>query len=192
VSTLPSDLSFPSNLTWDEFLALPYELRNASLIDGEVIVNPPNAQHELIVRNLHLVFVEWMRAGKGRGQISTQQPVKINDRRGYQPDFSWYPHEVCSPLDEALSFNGPPGLVVEVLSPSTRTFDMVRKRHDYERIGLGEVWFIDPNPAEQVVLAYQRRMPDEPFMAVEAKPDDHLTSPVLEGFELHVARLFER
>jgi Uma2 family endonuclease len=192
VSTLPNIRSFPSNLTWDEFLALPYELRNASLVDGEVIVNPPNAQHELIVRNLQILFVTWMRSGEHRGQTSTQQPVKINERRGYQPDFSWYPQEVCSPRDEALSFSGPPGLVVEVLSPSTRTFDMVRKRHDYEHVGLDEVWFVDPNPGEQVVLAYQRPTPNEPFIAIEAKPGGYLTSPVLDGFELDVARLFDR
>jgi Uma2 family endonuclease len=93
VSTLAE---YPSNLTWDEFLALPHELRNASLIDGEVLVNPPNAPHELVVRNLHFVLVEWTLAGPDRGDFSTQQPVKINDRRGYQPDFSWYPADRSS------------------------------------------------------------------------------------------------
>lgn len=192
MSTLADDLIFPSNLTWDEFLALPHELRNASLVDGEVIVNPPNAQHELVVQSLSLVFREWIHAGSDRGQVSTQQPVKINDRRGYQPDFSWYPSELCSPADEPLAFSGPPSLAVEVLSPSTRTFDMLRKRHDYERVGLGEVWFVDPNPGQQVVFAYRRKMPDEPFVAVEADPADVLTSPLFEGFELQVARLFAR
>lgn len=43
-------------LTWDEFLALPYETQNASLIDGEVVVNPPNRQRERVVRRLSLLF----------------------------------------------------------------------------------------------------------------------------------------
>lgn len=191
MSTLADD-TYPSNLTWDEFLALPQELRNAQLIDGEVIVNPPNAQHELVVGNLVAVFRAWIRAREGRGQVSTQQPVKVNDHRGYQPDVSWYPEELCSPPDEALAFSGPPSLVVEVLSPSTRTFDMVRKRHDYERIGLGEVWFVDPNPGQQFVLAYQRKLTGEPFIDIEAGPGERLTSPLLEGFELEIDRLFQR
>jgi Uma2 family endonuclease len=193
VSTLADDLIFPSNLTWDEFLALPHELRNASLIDGEVVVNPPNAPHELVVRNLQFVFVDWIRRGAGRGDVSTQQPVKINDRRGYQPDFAWYPAAVSAPPDEELpAFTGPPGLIVEVFSPSTRRFDRIRKRRDYEQIGIGEVWFVDPRLDSRGVLACQRKGPDEPFFDVEAGPDDLLTSPLLEGFELPVARLFER
>src|SRR5690606_16454063 len=141
-------------MTWDEFLALPHEARNAALIDGEVVVNPPNPQHELVVRNLNVVFTAWLRAGAGRGENSTQQPVKINDHRGYQPDFMWYPPERCSPPDEPLAFSGPPALVVEVLSPSTRSFDLIRKRGDYEHAGIGEVWFVDPR--DQRVLVCQR------------------------------------
>jgi hypothetical protein len=38
-----------ADLTWDEFLGLPYETRNTDLIDGKMIVNSPNAQHEQIV-----------------------------------------------------------------------------------------------------------------------------------------------
>lgn len=179
-------------MTWGGFLALPYETRNAALINGEVVTCPPDAEHEFILQNLLLAFVEWMRSGEGRGNVCTQQPVRIDDHRGYQPDFGWYPQRLCSPLDEPLSFSGPPELIVEVLSQSTRTLDMVRKRHDYERLGVGEVWFVDPNPGEQGVLAYQRERHREPFVAVEVGPGDHLTSPRLEGFELHVARLFQR
>ena len=184
---------YPSNLTWDEFLALPHELRNASLIDGEVVVNSPNPPHELVVRNLHFILTEWVLAGVGRGDFSTHQPVKINDRRGYQPDFAWYPAEASAPLDEELpSFTGLPGLIVEVYSPSTGRFDRVRKRRDYEQIGIGEVWFVDPRLDSRGVLACQRKAPDEPYFVVDLGVDDVLTSPLLEGFELHVARLFQR
>lgn len=193
MSTLADDLSFPSNLTWDEFLALPHELRNASLIDGEVVLNSPNAPHELVVRNLQLVFVEWVQAGVSRGDFSTQQPVKINDRRGYQPDFAWYPDHASAPLDEPLpAFDGLPALIVEVFSPSTGRIDRVRKRRDYEQIGVGEVWFVDPRLESRGVTACQRKAQDEPFIDVQFDADDVLTSPLLEGFELQVARLFDR
>lgn len=184
----PPDI--PSELTWDEFLALPFELRNAALIDGEVVVNPPNAQHELVVQNLVIVFREWMREEPGRGEVSTQQPVKINDRRGYQPDFAWYPPERCAPPDEPASFSGPPELVVEILSPSTRSFDFVRKRVDYEKIGIGELWLVDGDA--RTVLRCQRNEPGAPFTDVELAEGDALTSPLLEGFKVPVAALFER
>lgn len=145
------------------------------------------------MRNLQLVFVEWIRAGAGRGDVSTQQPVKINDRRGDQPDFAWYPADVSAPPDEPLpAFTGLPGLIVEVLSPSTGRFDRVRKRRDHEQIGIGEVWSVDPRLDSRGVTACQRKVSGEPFVDAQFDVDDVLTSPLLEGFEVRVGRLFQR
>lgn len=179
----------PQDLTWDEFLALPYETRNAALIDGKVVVNSPNALHELIVRNLSFVFTLWLRQQGGIGDVSTQQPVKINDRRGYQPDFAWYPPEHCAPRGEPPSFSGLPELIVEVLSPSTKSFDLIRKRVDYEKVGISEVWFVDP--VNQVVLVCQRSTPEGPFVDIARGIDETLTSPRLPGFEVRVSDLFD-
>lgn len=186
---------FPKDLTWDEFLALPYELRNASLVDGEVVVNPPNAPHELVVRNLLLAFTNWLRAAPepgSRGDVSTQQPVKINDARGYQPDFSWYPPEHCTPSDQPPGFSGLPGLVVEILSPSTRTMNLIRKRADYDQIGIDEAWFVDPGLQSYDVQVCRRPGADKPFVDFQATGSDVVTSPLLEGFEMKVSELFAR
>jgi Uma2 family endonuclease len=191
VSTLV-DHSFPPNLTWDEFLALPHELRNASLIDGEVVVDAPNEQHEFVVQNLIVIVRHWIRSGADRGQVSTQQPVKINHRRGYQPDFAWYPQSRCAPPGQPKSYRGQlPGLVVEVLSPSTRKRDLVRKRRDYESIGVDEVWFVEQTAWGGPLIACQRRGPGRPFVDVKADLTDVLTTPRLDGFELRVGLLYE-
>ena len=183
----------PSNLTWDEFLALPYELRNVALIDGEVVVNPPNAQHELVVQNLVLAFRQWAAQGPGRGEVSTQQPVKINDRRGYQPDVAWYPAEVCAPAGEPASFSGPPGIVIEIQSPSTRGFDLMSKRADYDRIGIPEAWFVDPRlDRGPKVMVCVRPEPGAGYGDCELGPTDTLTSRLLPGFSLLVADLTRR
>lgn len=176
----------PTNLTWDEFLALPYETRNASLIDGEVVVSSPNARHEWIVHNLHLTLGTWARAAPGRGGVCTQQPVKITDRRGHQPDFAWYRSYVVE--DGMPSFPGLPDLIVEVLSRSTRRHDLVRKRRDYEQIGIGEVWFIEQDTMRLGVLACQRDR--GAFVDRELEPGDQLTSPLLDGFSVDVVGLY--
>jgi Uma2 family endonuclease len=183
----------PSNLTWDEFLALPHELRNVALIDGEVVVNPPNAQHELVVRRLSFALTAWLDGAGGRGDVSTQQPVKVNDRRGYQPDLAWYPPEACAPAGEPAAFSGPPGLVVEVLSRSTRGFDLITKRADYDRVGIQEVWFVHPEgPRSPRVMVCERPEPGSPYRDRELGPADTLTSSLLPGFAMPVADLIRR
>ena len=39
---------------------------------------------------------------------------------------------------------GPPDLLIEVLSPSNRAHDQVRKRQLYARGGVREYWIVDP------------------------------------------------
>ena len=51
-------------MTWEAFLALPYETRNASLINEHIVFCPPDPLHELVVANLLVNFVDWMRDGE--------------------------------------------------------------------------------------------------------------------------------
>jgi Uma2 family endonuclease len=180
-----------TDVTWDEFLDLPFETRNAALIDGKVYVNSPSAMHEYVVGNLLMAWSVYCRAEPGRGEPSTQQPVKVNDRRGYQPDLMWYPAEQCAAPGERAAFSGLPGIVAEVFSPSTRRFDAIRKRGDYEALGIAEAWFLDPDDSR--VLVVRRSVPETGFdVTVELGPDDVLTSPLLPAFEVRVGSLFER
>jgi len=47
------------------------------------------------------------------------------------------------PMPLPKEFAGVPELVVEVLSPSNRRYDLRDKRLIYREAGVGEVWFID-------------------------------------------------
>ena len=42
------------------------------------------------------------------------------------------------------NLQGPPDLVIEILSPSTKSRDMRLKRALYERVGVREYWIVDP------------------------------------------------
>lgn len=42
------------------------------------------------------------------------------------------------------AITGPPDFVVEILSPSTRRIDLVKKRGAYARHGVREYWIVDP------------------------------------------------
>ena len=87
---------------------------------------------------------------------------------------------------------GPPALVIEVLSPGTRTRDHTIKRDLFERSGVREYWLVDPDGERVTVL---RRAASGGFNApFELGPaqGDSLTTPLLPGFSLTRSELFER
>ena len=60
------------------------------------------------------------------------------------PDLAgWRRERLPEPPDEAF-FTLAPDWVCEMLSPSTRQFDLEEKRPIYAREGVGHLWFVDP------------------------------------------------
>lgn len=90
------------------------------------------------------------REAGGHGEVTLEPPVRITDDRAYLPDLAWYP-EVAA---EAEQYDTLPALVVEVLSPSTRAFDVLRTTADYARAGVEELWLV--NPAGPTAQMYRR------------------------------------
>jgi Uma2 family endonuclease len=41
-------------------------------------------------------------------------------------------------------FSGAPDLIVEILSPGNRNYDMIKKKDPYEKSGVKEYWIVDP------------------------------------------------
>jgi Uma2 family endonuclease len=85
------------------------------------------------------------------------------------------------------NLQGPPDLVIEILSPSTRRRDQRLKRDLYERVGVEEYWMVDPNG--DVVDVYRRHSGAfEP--PVQYAKTATLTSPRFPGLELPLDRVF--
>ncbi len=84
---------------------------------------------------------------------------------------------------------GAPDLVVEIGSPSTRARDETIKRRLYERAGVLEYWFLDP---EAEVIRVYRRVDERFARAIELsrQAGDVLTTPLLPGLEMPLTRIF--
>jgi Uma2 family endonuclease len=177
-----------TGLTWQDFLDLPGEIRHASLIDGDLYVNAPAPAHQYVVSELLFALMAWTKAGEGRGEATIEPAVQINHNTGYMPDIAWWWEDKCAPRDEPSSYHGPPDLVVEVLSPSTRRMDTIRKRNDYPTIGVGELWLVDPEEPSVLVV----RFDVEPGTVIKLAAADTLTSPQLPGFAITVRDLVDR
>ncbi len=82
--------------------------------------------------------------------------------------------------------DGPPDLIVEVPSPSTRLRDMNSKRELYARTGVAEYCVVDSIQAAVVV---HELTPEGTYIA---RPSDgtRVTSSVLAGIEISMEELF--
>lgn len=82
-------------------------------------------------------------------------------------------------------FDGPPDLAVEVISPNDSTAEVQEKTEDWLNAGCSEVWLINP----KTKTATRCTLVDN---LVEQTNVDRLSSPILSGFDLIVARLWQQ
>ena len=177
------------HMTADEFLTLPDtdDLRSAELVEGELVVDPPRARHQLVAGEIIYALMTWSRSAEARGTVWHNLGVQLDERNVYQPDVLWYPAGTELDLD-AKPPSPLPHIAVEVRSPSTWRFDIGAKKAAYERKGLRELWLVDTDA--KVVLVFRRSAPDVRTFDVALEIDHTLTSPQLDGFELPLVELF--
>lgn len=140
----------PTRLSVDEWLELPEDQR-CELVEGEIIVSPPpSLDHQRAVRDLLRALDDHARAYGGEAFVAPLG-VRLSDDTALEPDLLF----VSSPDRYGPRIvEGPPDLVIEVSSPSTRRYDLLRKRRLYERFGIPEYWFVDLDAERIEVYAF--------------------------------------
>jgi Uma2 family endonuclease len=115
------------------------DLRRFELLDGEILVTAaPGDRHQAIVVNL-IVLLKAACPSDARVR-SAPYDVMLSDHTVAQPDVVVARKADITPRGLAA----PPLLVVEVLSPSTRRSDLVRKKQIYADAGCPHYWVVDP------------------------------------------------
>ncbi|HHY74284.1 MAG TPA: type II toxin-antitoxin system Phd/YefM family antitoxin [Bacillus bacterium] len=152
-----SYIGFGQKATFEEFL----ELRNNSderveYIDGQIyFLASPKVIHQRILGRLFGTFHNTFKGKKCEPFMAPfdielkRTPEKINM---VQPDLM-----IICDLEEKLGeddyYKGVPDLIVEILSKSTQSKDMVKKLELYLACGVKEYWIV--NPWNQEVTVYQ-------------------------------------
>ncbi len=131
------------HMTADEFLdwGLSQPLRY-ELVDGvPVAMAGAKRRHDRIVMALHAILVQRL-AGHGCVAFSADTAVRIPSGNIRRPDAGID----CGRFDDNATSADAPFLVVEVLSPSTRDFDMFGKLDEYKTVpSLRHIVIIDPD-----------------------------------------------
>jgi len=131
------------HFTWADYRTWPDEER-WEIIGGEArgMSPSPTFRHQGLVTRLGAAMERFFR-GKPCQLIVSPMDVKLSEEDVVQPDLL----VVCkSEQIKRTHIEGPPSLVVEVLSDSSVKHDRHMKRDLYARHGVGEYWIVTPFP----------------------------------------------
>ncbi|MCF8464739.1 MAG: Uma2 family endonuclease [Flavobacteriales bacterium] len=122
---------------------------NWELIDGipHAMSPAPTAKHQRISGRLHTQFENEL-SSCSKCEVSLPVDWKISDNTVVQPDL----FVACFPFLDKKFIDMAPSLVIEVLSPSTRTKDLTVKRDLYLDQGVKYYVIMDPEAEEYLVL----------------------------------------
>src|SRR5262245_59038093 len=130
VPRYPSDLGYNGlRMTADEYLSLGETPDRYELVDGVVIMSPsPTPIHQLLIQELQLQAGLYARAHSGT-LVFPDTDLRLGPRQVYRPDLSVYAPGRWRGIPERLDL--PPDLVIEIISPGSKPFDLITKRADY-------------------------------------------------------------
>jgi Uma2 family endonuclease len=117
----------------------------AELHNGVMIVHSPTSvRHDIVAQFLHALidaYADRKKLGEAFGPNSLFRPEK---RRRYAPDVYYLvKNRIPAPIPNEFSIV--PDLVIEVLSPSNREYDLNEKRPIYQQHAVREIWMVDPD-----------------------------------------------
>ena len=128
-----------TRLMYEDFLLFPDDGRRHELIDGEHYVTPsPNTRHQELVGRLHFELALYLRGHREAGRVFLAPFDVIFTRWDVvEPDLLFVAGDQASIITDK-NVQGPPALMVEVLSPGTRRTDEQVKRRLFDRGGVRE------------------------------------------------------
>jgi len=144
-------------VSYEEFMEI-YENSDLRMefINGEIIIlGSPTLTHQEISGNLYVQFRDFLQGDDCKVFYS---PFDVHfHKKGFkEPDVMQPDLLIACDTEENTNekgkYMGTPTLVVEILSPSTRSKDMMDKLNTYTLSEVQEYWVIDPD--KKLVLLY--------------------------------------
>ena len=178
-------------LTYDDLCRMPDDGLRHEIIDGVHYVTPsPNRRHQKLALRLAVEIELYIRQNPAAGEVYfAPMDVIFTKWDVVEPDVLVVTGDQANILTPD-NVQGPPALVVEILSPSTRRRDEQIKRRLFERGGVREYWIVDPR--RQIVAVFRRGADGSfPRVAELTHVDrDVLTTPLMPGLSLALTELF--
>ncbi|MBI3354322.1 MAG: Uma2 family endonuclease [Nitrospirae bacterium] len=182
-----SAITAQKKYTYNDYLLIEDEKRY-EVMKGELIMVPaPFTIHQRILNNLSFFINKYVRDKKLGEVLVAPTDVVFADDVVVQPDILFISNKRLDIIKEAAII-GSPDLVVEIVSPSSASYDTIEKREVYEKYGVKEYWLVFPQEKAVEVLAIENGIYKE---LCKARKTGIVKSNVIEGLIVEIKEVFE-
>jgi Uma2 family endonuclease len=169
--------------TYDDLLSLPDDGTRYDIIEGDLCEMPaPSWIHVTVVMNLILLLGPLVRSLGGTLATAPVDAFFLG-ADPVQPDILAIPRASGG----GRGVQGPPNLIIEVLSPSNRAHDLLTKRALYGRAGVREYWVADPANRTVEIFTLDR---DALHTRQTASGEGEVISPLLDNALISMTDVF--
>ncbi len=176
-------------LTYQDYLELPEEPGyRYEILDGMLIKEPaPNVMHQRASRRIHRILEDYFWQVDPEGEVfAAPLDVTLLDTNVVQPDILYVSGEQKEIVKENR-IDGPPALVIEVLSPSTGRKDRLQKLGIYQSVRVQHYWLI--NPEEKTLECFSLKNGVYCLVAT-GMDDDVVEHPDFKGLSISLKELW--
>ncbi len=175
--------------TYEDYVRIPEEPGyRFEVLEGMLIREPsPTTHHQRVVFALSRQLADFFECFDPEGELfMSPLDVTLTSRNVVQPDILFIFGSRRS-IMRPERIDGPCDLVVEVMSPSNRRKDRLRKLEIYRRAGIPHYWLVDPeeNTLEAFVLKDERYV-----LTAAGGPGDMFAHPDFPGLDLDLIKVF--
>jgi len=178
-------------VSYEEFLKISEESENRyEYIDGEIyLLASPLYEHQKAVREIFGEFILWFRNKKCEPLVA---PFDVTLFKGkdninvVQPDIL----VICDRenIDKKGRYKGTPSLVVEVLSDSTRSKDLIKKLDLYMLSGVREYWVVNTFSKEICIYVFKDGSIEN---MLTFKGSEKVESATFKGLRIKLKQIFD-
>jgi len=176
-------------VSYEEFMKIARESeKRYEYIDGQVyLLSSPTVSHQKIIMVLSSILFFYF---QDKECIPLASPLDVtlykdNNPNVVQPDLL----VICDQesIGDKDTYEGIPTLVIEVLSETSRSKDMIKKLDLYMQGGVKEYWIVNPFSEEVNIYCFKER---ELEKMKTYKKDDKAAAQVFSGLGINLSELF--
>lgn len=172
-------------------LALEDAGYRVEIVDGEIVEKAaPTVDHGDVQVNVGAALHPFRRRHGGPGPVgwwfAAEVDVQFEVHQVFRPDVAGWRRDRVPEKPKDFPTRTKPDWVCEILSGSTASVDLGKKKAVYHRHGVGHYWIIDP---ERQLLTVMRWTEDGYADVLTAVPGDLVRAEPFEAVEIDVGEL---